>query len=82
MDLIESTGMGELRPFPRTPSDPGEPTKPCSRCGHPVDTAAIRCRRCGQSTLPPRHVRSGYPWWMVLGIILAVVVVLGLLLGP
>jgi hypothetical protein len=74
--------MGELHQFPRIPGDPGEPTKPCSRCGHPVDTAAIRCRRCGQSTLPPRSVRRGYPWWMVLGIILAIVVALGLLLSP
>jgi hypothetical protein len=71
--------MGNVLPFKRIPEDPGEPTKPCSRCGHPVDTAAIRCRRCGQSTLPPRHVRFGYSWWIVVGVILAIIMALGLL---
>jgi hypothetical protein len=73
--------MGDVLPFRRVPDDPDEPTEPCTHCGHPVDTAAIRCRRCGKSTLPPRQMRRRIPWWVLLGLILALVVVIGWLTG-
>ena len=71
--------MGEVLPFRRIPGDPDEPTDPCSNCGQPVDRAAIRCRQCGKSTLPPRYPQRRLPWWMWLGILLAVAVLIGLL---
>ena len=74
--------MGEILPFRRPPpEDPGEPTAPCPRCGHPVDTAAIRCRRCGQSTLPSAPGGRGIPWWIWVGALLSLAVLVFQLLA-
>jgi hypothetical protein len=67
--------MGELLPFQRPPQDPD--TEPCPNCGHQVDVAAIRCRRCGATTLRAMGKSTGIPWWLLLGILLALAVVLG-----
>lgn len=72
--------MGDVLPFQRPPEDDST-TEPCRKCGHQVDVAAIRCRRCGTSTVPPRALRRGMAWWLLLGLILALVVLLGLLAG-
>jgi hypothetical protein len=71
--------MGEVLPFPRLPQDPD--TEPCRNCGHSVDRAAIRCRRCGTSTIPGRARSRSLPWWVLLGLILALAVVLGWIAG-
>ena len=75
--------MGEILPFRRPPPNGGSPTRPCSACGHSMDADAVRCRRCGS---PIRfgndgHGRQRMPGWMILGVILALAVVLGWLLG-
>lgn len=71
--------MGDVLPFPRLPRDPD--TEPCRHCGQPVDRAAIRCRRCGASTIPGAERPRRLAWWMALGILLAVAVVLGWVIG-
>ena len=68
--------MGELLPFRHPPED-GSTTEPCPNCGHQVDRAAIRCRRCGATTLRATGKSRGMTWWMVLGVILALAVLLG-----
>jgi uncharacterized paraquat-inducible protein A len=74
--------MGNLLPFRRPPpEDPDEPMAPCSHCGKPVDQAAIRCRSCGKSTLPSRSNSLGLPWWLLLGIVLAALALVGWLSG-
>ena len=79
--LWKHHGVGELLQFRRMPEDPGEPTGPCPRCGKPVDKAAIRCRRCGASTLPSSREERGLPWWIWLGILLSIAVLVGFLVG-
>jgi len=71
--------MGDVLPFRRPPEDPD--TQPCAGCGHAVDRAAIRCRRCGRSTIPASPKRRGLSWWMLLGIILAIAMLAGWLSG-
>ena len=73
--------MGDVLSFRRPEEEPESETVACSRCGHQVDRAAIRCRRCGQSTIPDRPKGRSLPWWIWLGIILAITVVVGWLAG-
>ncbi|MBN2216756.1 MAG: hypothetical protein JW719_05230 [Pirellulales bacterium] len=69
--------------YPDAPDDEddGTPTAPCPACGADVYEDADRCPVCGVYITPsgPGRLWAGRPlWWMVLGIlgIVAVVVVL------
>ena len=63
--------MGEILPFERPE------TRPCPACGRPMDVDAVRCRTCGAPIKFGDPRRRGMPWWMLLGVILALAVLLG-----
>jgi hypothetical protein len=54
-------------------------TVPCAQCGAEVYEDAVRCPACGAYSTHDTHAQSGRPkWWIVLGLlgILAVILVL------
>lgn len=69
--------MGNVLPFQRPP-DGGEPTQPCPHCGKVMDADAVRCRHCRQAVVPGGEpsLRRKTPWWVILGVILAILIVL------
>lgn len=58
-------------------------TVPCPECGAHVYEDAVRCPHCGAYITPGAPSSYGLPaWWIVLGIVGALVAVLLLALNP
>jgi hypothetical protein len=55
--------------------DEEDTTAPCPHCRRPVYDDAERCPHCGQYLSREDAPRS-HPWWLVLGVMVAVLVVL------
>ena len=56
--------------------DDNDPTVPCPYCGKEVYEDSPRCPHCGQyisdEDAPPRRA----PWWIILGVVLCLCVIL------
>jgi hypothetical protein len=74
--------MGDLLKFERPLPDGGDPQRPCGRCGRRMSRDAIRCRRCGaRFDEGPASSRSRILWWLWIGVILVLAILLGGLFG-
>ena len=57
-------------------------TVPCPACGAEVYEDAEQCPVCGEYIMPDTHTWSGKPtWWIVLGLLGILAVVVALVLG-
>ncbi len=61
--------------YPDADDEGGDDTVPCPHCLRPVYEDAERCPACGQylsrEDAPARH-----PWWLVVGVLVCLAVVL------
>ena len=58
-------------------------TLPCPQCGTEIYEDAVRCPMCGTYVTFERRPWSGRPpWWMILGLLAALVTILALALIP
>ena len=85
-DLPRRGPRGELEPceFPDEDEhdDEAVDTVPCPECGHEVFDEAIACPYCGYYLTSDTRVFSGKPWWWILlGVIGVVAVILALTWG-
>lgn len=62
-------------------ADEDEPTVPCPYCGREIHEDAQRCPYCEQYISAEDAPAGPKPWWIVLGVILCLLMVLGWLWG-
>lgn len=63
------------REFPDDEDEDGEETVPCPYCLRPVYEDAERCPECGHY-LSREDRPSRRPWWLVVGVLVCLLVVL------
>jgi hypothetical protein len=71
--------------FPEPDEDEDEDvaeTQPCPSCGAAIYEDAEQCPVCGDYVVESRRTLSGWPWWFVaLGLLAIVAVILALIWG-
>ena len=50
----------------------------CPKCGASIYEEAQRCPKCGDYVTPGSDTRRAWPWWMSVGMILALIIAFGL----
>lgn len=61
--------------------DDDEPTAPCPYCGREIHEDAQRCPYCDQYISAEDAPAGRKPWWIIVGVILCLLMVLGWLWG-
>lgn len=62
-------------------ADADEPTAPCPYCGREIHEDAQRCPYCDQYISAEDAPAGRKQWWIVLGVVLCLLMVLGWLWG-
>jgi hypothetical protein len=62
---------------PESDDDDADETIPCPHCGEPVYEDAERCPSCGRYRSREEIGAGRPPWWIVLGVLIGLAVVLG-----
>ncbi len=62
-------------------ADEDEPTVPCPYCRREIHEDAQRCPYCDQYISAEDAPAGRKPWWIVLGVVLCLLMVLGWLWG-
>jgi endogenous inhibitor of DNA gyrase (YacG/DUF329 family) len=61
--------------------DDDEPTVPCPHCGHAVYEDSPRCPSCGNYISEEDIAPARKPWWIIFGVLLALLVALWWIVG-
>jgi hypothetical protein len=62
-------------------TDDDESTVPCPQCRRPVYEDSPRCPHCGQYISDADAATARKPWWILVGVLLAFLVVLWWIVG-
>lgn len=62
-------------------SDPDDATVPCPFCGEEIYEEAQRCAECGRYLSDENAPSQRKPWWIVVGALVCIVIVLAWVLG-